>query len=395
MDVRRSLARLGRPWRPGDGLVAVPLAIILVITLVDIRTPQRIHLDPFLVAAPAITASFGGPALTAAVGVVTVLAQVLVEYSQGALTTANHQAQLAALVLISVFVTLFRFALDRHHRQMRRVRSVAVAAQKLLLRPLPRRFGPLLIASVYVAAEEEAQIGGDLYAVVPVAGAVRLVIGDVRGKGLPAVEDAAGLVAAFRGSAYRNLSLPAIAAHLANFTHWNIVHRAEVDDDAAESFVTALVLDIHDDRPCVDMVDCGHPPPLLLRDGTVRTLEVDEPAPPLGLSATSESEYVVETFRFAPGDLLLLYTDGVVEARDRSGGFYPLADQVASWNEADPQVLVDRIHKDLLRHTGGDLGDDAAIVALTRSLAEVGPEAAEVGLEAAEVGPGAAATGSR
>ncbi|MEV6418638.1 PP2C family protein-serine/threonine phosphatase [Streptomyces sp. NPDC051662] len=373
MDMRHFLGRFGGSRRPGNGLVAVPVAIILVITLVDIRTPQKIHLDPFLVAAPAITASFGGPGLTAAVGALAVGAQILIQYSQDPLMTANHQAQTAALILISVFVTLFRFVLDRRQRQMHRVRSVAVAAQKLLLRPLPRRIGPLLIASVYVSAEEDAQIGGDLYAVVSVAGAVRLVIGDVRGKGLSAVEDAAGLVAAFRGSAYRNLSLPAIAAHLANFTHWNIVHRAEVDDDAAESFVTALILDIHDDRPRVDLVDCGHPPPLLLRNGTVRTLEVDEPAPPLGLSAASESEYVVETFRFVPGDLLLLYTDGVVEARDRGGGFYPLADQVASWNEADPQVLVDRIHQDLLRHTGGDLGDDAAIVALTRPLAEVGP----------------------
>ncbi|MEV8393767.1 MULTISPECIES: PP2C family protein-serine/threonine phosphatase [unclassified Streptomyces] len=374
MDVRHFLGRFGGPRRPGNGLVAVPIAIILVITLVDIRTPQKIHLDPFLVAAPAITASFGGPGLTAAVGALAVGAQILIQYSQDPLMTANHQAQTAALILISVFVTLFRFALDRRQRQMHRARSVAVAAQKLLLRPLPRRIGPLLIASVYVSAEEDAQIGGDLYAVVTVAGAVRLVIGDVRGKGLAAVEDAAGLVAAFRGSAYRNLSLPAIAAHLANFTHWNIVHRAEVDADAAESFVTALILDVHDDRPYVDLVDCGHPPPLLLRNGTVRALDVDEPAPPLGLSATSEGEYVVETFRFAPGDLLLLYTDGVVEARDRSGGFYPLADQVATWNEADPQTLVDRIHKDLLRHTDGDLGDDAAVVAVTRSLAEVGPE---------------------
>ncbi|MFE7570729.1 PP2C family protein-serine/threonine phosphatase [Streptomyces sp. NPDC057539] len=374
MDVRHFLGRFGGSRRPGNGLVAVPLAIILVITVVDIHSPQKIHLDPFLVAAPAITASFGGPALSAAVGALAVGAQVLIQYSQDALMTANHQAQTAALILISVFVTLFRFVLDRRQQQMHRVRSVAVAAQKLLLRPLPRRIGPLMIASVYVAAEEEAQIGGDLYAVVSVAGAIRLVIGDVRGKGLAAVEDAAGLVAAFRGSAYRNLSLPAIAAHLGNFTHWNIVHRAEVDADAEESFVTALILDVHDDRPYVDLVDCGHPPPLLLRNGTVRALDVDEPAPPLGLSATSEGEYVVETFRFAPGDLLLLYTDGVVEARDRSGGFYPLADQVASWNEADPQTLVDRIHKDLLRHTDGDLGDDAAVVAVTRSLAGVGPE---------------------
>ncbi|MEV0372893.1 PP2C family protein-serine/threonine phosphatase [Streptomyces sp. NPDC050636] len=367
MRVWHGLTRLGRSRHLSHGLVAVPLAIIVAVTVIDINAPTTIHLGPFLVAAPAITASFAGAGLTGAVGALAVAAQVVIGHLHGGLSTPNHQAQIAALIVISVLVTAFRYARDRHLRKLSRVQSVAVGAQKVLLRPLPHRIGRLRIASAYISAEAEAQIGGDLYAAVPVPGATRLVVGDVRGKGLAAIGEAAVLIGAFRGSAYRNLSLPGIAAHLGNSVYWNIVHLADGDPHAEESFVTALVLDVPEDSPSIRMVNCGHPPPLLLRADKVSTLEVSDPALPLGLRAPSESEYEVETFGFAPGDLLLLYTDGVIEARNRAGAFYPLIDRVASWNEADPLRLVQHLRDDLLQYAGGNLGDDAAMVAIARS----------------------------
>ncbi|MFJ9850579.1 PP2C family protein-serine/threonine phosphatase [Streptomyces sp. NPDC101150] len=347
-------------------MVIIPLAIIAAVTMIDINSPTTIHLGPFLVAAPAITASFAGAVLTGAIGALAVAAQVVIGVLHGGLMTPNHQAQIAALVVISVLVTLFRYVRDRRERQLGQVRSVSLATQQVLMRPLPGRIGPLRIASVYIAAEAEAEIGGDLYAAVPAPGATRLVIGDVRGKGLPAIDEAALLVGAFRGSAYRDLPLPGIAAHLGNSVYWNIVNLADGEPESQESFVTALVLDIHHDAPALSMVTCGHPPPLLLRDDTVRTLDASEPALPLGLSSTSAAEYKVETFGFEPGDLLLLYTDGVIEARDRTGTFYPLTDRVAVWDGSGPQSLVRHLHADLLRYAGGRLGDDAAMIAITR-----------------------------
>ncbi|MFI0714552.1 PP2C family protein-serine/threonine phosphatase [Streptomyces inhibens] len=368
MRVRHSLPRLGGSWRPSCGLIAVPLAIIVVITVIDINTPTTIHLGPFLVAAPAITASFAGAGVTGAIGALAVAAQVVIGHLHGGLMTANHLAQIAALLLISVLVTIFRYARDRHERQLDQVRSVASAAQQVLVRPLPDRIGNLRIASVYIAAEAEAQIGGDLYAAAPAPGASRLVIGDVRGRGLTAIGEAAVLLGAFQGSAYRNLSLPAIVAHLGNAAYWNKMHLAADDDlEAEESFVTALVLDIHDDGPLIDMVNCGHPPPLLLHDDKVRPVEAGEPALPLGLTTPSERDYKVETFAFEPDDLLLLYTDGVIEARGHDGTFYPLADRVAACDTSDPESLVQLLHDDLLRHTGGNLGDDAAMIAIAKS----------------------------
>ncbi|MEU9487449.1 PP2C family protein-serine/threonine phosphatase [Streptomyces decoyicus] len=366
MRVRHGLPRFRRSWQPNTGLIAIPLAIIAAVTAIDINIPEAIHLGPFLVAAPAITASFAGPGVTASIGALAVAAQALIGQLHGGLMTANHLAQVAALFLISVLVTIFRYVRDRREQKLEEVRAVATMAQRVLVRPLPRSIGGLRIASMYIAAESEAQIGGDLYATVAAPGATRLVIGDVRGKGLPAVDEAASILGAFRGSAYRELSLPEIVAHLGNAAYWNKTHLADGDPDAEESFATALVLDIPEEGPSIGFVNCGHPPPLLLRDGKVRTLEADEPALPLGFITPSASDYRVETFSFELGDLLLLYTDGVIEARDHSGAFYPLADRVASCNAIAPDALVRHLHDDLLRHAGGNLGDDAVIIAIAK-----------------------------
>ncbi|MGW0553653.1 PP2C family protein-serine/threonine phosphatase [Streptomyces sp. NPDC002926] len=367
MRVRHVLSPLGRSWQPSSGLIAIPLAIIAAVTVIDINIPTTVHLGPFLVAAPAITASFAGPSVTGAIGALAVGAQALIGQLHGGLMTANHLAQIAALFVISVLVMTFCYVRDRRERKLEEVRAVAAMAQRVLVRPLPSRIGRLRIASMYIAAEAEAQIGGDLYAAVPTPGATRLVIGDVRGRGLPAIDEAASILGAFRGSAYRKLSLPGIAAHLGNAAYWTKTHLADGNPDAEESFATALVLDINDDGPFISVVNCGHPPPLLLRDGKVRSLEADEPALPLGLTAPSASDYKVETFTFEPGELLLLYTDGVIETRDHSGTFYPLVDRVASCNATDPDSLVRHLHHDLLRYAGGNLGDDAAMIAITKS----------------------------
>ncbi|MEV4680486.1 PP2C family protein-serine/threonine phosphatase [Streptomyces kurssanovii] len=359
-----------RPWETGHTLLAVVLALIMTVTVVDILAPPEVHLGPFLAAAPAVTASFAGPRITACIGAVAVLAQAVVAIVRTSLIDLNHSFQLIALILISVFVTFFAHLRERHEKELVQLRSVAEAAQQVVLRPLPHRVGPLRIASVYLAAEAEAQIGGDLYAAARTADGTRLLIGDVRGKGLEAVGDAALLLGAFRGAAHRQADLPALVAYLEGTVS------SDLDDPGAagpggtptEAFITAAVLDVPDDVPAVDMVNCGHPPPLLLRDGEVVALEVRRPAPPLGLTEFVGPAFTAETFVFEPGDTLLLYTDGVIEARDQAGTFFPLADRLADCAGRTPQALLDRLRQDLLDHAaGGTLGDDAAMVAVSRT----------------------------
>lgn len=352
--------------------MVIPLALIVVISVLDILAPPEVHLGPLLVAAPAITASFAGPRTTAAVGALAVLAQGIVAAARTTLVDLNHSVQITSLVLISALVTLFAYLREQHERKMTQLRSVAEAAQTVVLRPLPPRMGPLRIASVYLAAEAEAQIGGDLYAAARTAQGTRFLVGDVRGKGLAAISDASLLLGAFRAAAYQQPDLPTLVTHLEGAVFrdredpGNLVDSAEEGEETQESFITAVVLDIPDTEPTIHLVDCGHPPPLVLRGGRVRSIEVGQPAPPLGLTGLLGADFVVETFAFEPGDIALLYTDGVIEARDQSGAFYPLAERIASWPPCDPPTLLQRLSADLVAHAGGRLGDDAAMVAVER-----------------------------
>ncbi|MER5730610.1 PP2C family protein-serine/threonine phosphatase [Streptomyces sp. NPDC002138] len=385
-----------RPRHPGQGrvreprraLLPVPFALIALVTVVDVLAPPGVHLGPFLVAAPALTASFSGPRMTGFVGAVAVLAQAVVAAVRTNLTDLNHTIQIIALLLISVFVTLFAHLREVHERQLSQLRWVAEAAQQVVLRPLRERMGPLRLASVYLAAEAEAQIGGDLYAATRTPDGTRLIIGDVRGKGLEAVGDAALVLGAFRAAAHQESDLPGLVARL----EAAVAPDPDTDDEAfdREQFTTVAVLDVPDREPALRLVSCGHPPPLLLRGGRVLSLEVDHPAPPLGLTEFLDGGFVAQSFSFEPGDVVLLYTDGVIEARNAAGEFYPLADRAGGRPGDGPEALLRHLCADLLAHSpGGHLGDDAAMVAIER-IGGAGGSTASAPREGLVGGPGGA-----
>ncbi|MFC9589044.1 PP2C family protein-serine/threonine phosphatase [Streptomyces sp. NPDC056944] len=366
---RAFVPRLSR--RGGRLLLAVPFALIALVTVVDVLVPPDVHLGPFLIAAPAVTASFAGPRMTAFVGAVAVLAQSVVAAARTTFTDLNHTYQIVALVLISVIATFFAHLRERDESRVTRLRSIAHAAQSVVLRPLPHRAGPLHIASVYLAAEEEMQMGGDLYAAARTASGTRLLIGDARGKGLDAISEASLVLGAFRVTARREQELPELIGHLeagvgSEEEGGESTGAGGAAEDTDEAFVTALVLDVPDHEPVVRLVNRGHPPPLLIRDGKVIPLDTAEAGPPLGLADIVSPEVTVETFPFGVGDVLLLYTDGVVEARDRTRAFYPLTERLTAWAGDDPPTLLGRLRADLQEYAGGHLGDDAALVAIER-----------------------------
>ncbi|MEU8920181.1 PP2C family protein-serine/threonine phosphatase [Kitasatospora sp. NPDC048545] len=381
-----------RAWRPDPRvLTALTLALIVLIAVVDILSPPDIHLGPLLIVAPALTASFAGPRATFWVAVLALAALTVIGTLRDSLTSANIETQLSAQVAVSALIVGLRVLRERHERELARVRSVSEAAQRVLLRPLPERIGPLHLASVYLAAEAEAQVGGDLYAAARTTTGTRLLVGDVRGKGLSSLGDAALLLGAFRAAAHLHAELPDLAAYLDGSVSWDLAQLSEQSRqtreaqqdwralpratprdapeeavESGESFITAVLLDIPDDGSPVRLIDCGHPPPLLLRPEGITTLAARQPAPPLGLGELAPVRYEVETFPFRPGDRLLIYTDGVIEARDAQRRFYPLTERVAAWSAERPTVLLHRLRRDLLAHVGGRLDDDAAMVVVER-----------------------------
>ncbi|GLW58431.1 hypothetical protein Kpho01_64420 [Kitasatospora phosalacinea] len=366
MGARRRLVELLGEWRTGHLMVLLPLGLIVLISAVDISISPNIHLGPLLVVAPAITPSFAGTRLTVLVGVLALAAQAVIAVLHGGLFTANHQAQLLALAVVTGVIVGYTRLRERHDRELDRVRTVSDAVQRVLMRPLPDRAGPLRIATRYLAADDEAHVGGDLYAAVRTPDATRLLIGDVRGKGLAAVGDAAALLAAFRELAHRHEDPAALADALETSYRRHLAELADSGQDVQENFVTALVLDLPDRRPTARIANCGHPPPLLLAHGRARPLPLRRTAPPLGMGALGPDERRTEEFDFPPGATLLLHTDGATEARDADGTFYPLPDRAAALPADSPRALLDALRLDLLAHVGGRLLDDAALVAVTR-----------------------------
>ncbi|MFJ3231130.1 PP2C family protein-serine/threonine phosphatase [Streptomyces sp. NPDC086787] len=364
MDVRQVWADARRPWQSSHALLLIPIALIVVITVVDQLVPADVHLGPLLVIAPAITASFAGPWPTGLIGLLAVGAQAYIGWHFGVLFTRNVLVQILALAVLSVLIACYCQVRERRRRQLAQVRLVAEAAQHVLLWPLPEQIGSLRIACLYLAAEAEAQIGGDLYAATPTDSGVRVMIGDVRGKGLSAVGEAALLIGAFREAAHCHTALPALAEAMERSMERNLPE-LEPKEESGERFATVLLMEVPEDSHVTRILSCGHPPPLLLSGGSATTVAV-HPAPPLGVDGPGPGRHSLDVFTFEPGDTLLLYTDGVIEARDADGSFYPLTQRVAQWAGTSPEKLVHLLRGDLLRHVGGRLDDDAAIIALCR-----------------------------
>ncbi|MFJ2649141.1 PP2C family protein-serine/threonine phosphatase [Streptomyces sp. NPDC087420] len=341
--------------------------MVALISVADFLSPTTTHLGPLLALGPALAAAFAGPRLTALVGVVALGAQELVDGLDRRLGTTNHLAQLITLAILSALMVATSYVRERRAQQLTRTQSVAEAAQRVLLRPPPHRIGPLRIACLYLAAENEAQIGGDLFAAARGADpCTRVVVGDVRGKGLASIGEASVVLGAFREGAQRCSNLPELATTLEESVYRDIEEVADVEADIGEHFITALVLEIPDQEPFAEMINCGHPPPLLIHRSHVGAIDPGNSTPPLGVSGIPLAGRRMDTFAFEAGDIMLLYTDGAIEARSPSGEFYPLAERLRSFAGATPEVLLREIHRDLVKHVGEEPGDDVALLAIER-----------------------------
>jgi serine phosphatase RsbU (regulator of sigma subunit) len=263
--------------------------------------------------------------------------------------------QAVSLMLAAAAVVVPLLLFRRQARVAAALRAAAGAAQQGLLRPVPDGLPGLRAEVRYVAAQPGALVGGDIYDVACTPYGVRLLVGDVMGKGLPAVDTAMDALGSFRELVRCEPRLAAVAQRM----DASLAGRQGRDD-----FVTALLLAVNDSRDRAELVSCGHPPPLLIRARRATFVDALPPAPPLGLFDLCPDWCRESTLPLSAGDRLLLYTDGVTEARDSDGYFYPLAERAAQLYHEDASEFLDILTADLIQHSSGRLSDDAALLAI-------------------------------
>ena len=244
--------------------------------------------------------------------------------------------------------------------------------------PTSTHAGRLYVESRHLPATQGG--GGDIHDVMATPFGVRLLIGDVMGAGLPANRTGLSVLNAWRDLAYTEPSLAGIAVRL---------HTLIARSEHPERFVTALLVNFPvtgdlagagEAAPATgswaELVCCGHPPPLLLRGGSAAFIE-PYAAPPLGLLDLADGWCRASMIPIGDGDQLLLYTDGVSEARDAAGRFFPLAKLTAEGLNSDgvpPGAGTDRTHlldalvTSLADHVGDRGCDDILLLLVTMRL---------------------------
>ncbi|MFG2178451.1 PP2C family protein-serine/threonine phosphatase [Streptomyces abikoensis] len=350
-EVPGAAPALPRGVRP---LVVAAYVLLAAAVALDLATNPSLTFSPVLATAPAL-ASLGtrSARVPLATGLIAMLLVAPLALADPGVALPVHLTAGATVLAITCVSAANVVLVSTRERQLLRSRSIAEAAQRALLRPAPERIGGLRIAVRYASAAAEARVGGDLYEVLGTPYGTRLLLGDVRGKGLAAVETAADVLGTFREAAQVEPGLDGVARRL----DATVVRRG-----AGEEFVTAVLVGVPVGGGAAELVDCGHLPPLLWCAGEVAEIQSPTPDPPLALRQLDPGPYHVLRTPFAPGDTLVLYTDGVTEARDATGVFYPLGERLAALPDLTPGQLADRIMADLRDYTGGELADDAALL---------------------------------
>ncbi|WP_433859658.1 PP2C family protein-serine/threonine phosphatase [Streptomyces kronopolitis] len=332
-----------------------PVLIIAVVACLALADGTGMNWLPLLAVGPALAAATSGPWGVLRIGALAVALAAALGVRGGAPGT-EQAIILSALTAVTLAGGLAGALRRRREHVLAAVRSVAEAAQHAFLKPVPSTVGPFQAAVHYSAAAAEARIGGDLYALVPTPYGVRLIVGDVRGKGLPAVGVAALVLGVFREAAYDEPDL------------LDVVHRIErslARNLGPDDFVTAVLAGYPEDGR-MELVNCGHAAPLLVHESGILPVEPARPAPPLGLRSLADESPSLQHLTLVDGHQVLFYTDGVTEARDHERAFYPLGERLAQHLSEDPSRTLAALHEDLLAHVGGELHDDAAMLLLRK-----------------------------
>jgi len=338
-----------RPLSPGSraGLGAA-VVLLAVVSAVEILTGPSADFVGVFAAVPFLAAIFAFWQTILAVGALATVVGMVFVGATGKVDVAGL-VNILGIILATGIAAVVATIRQRQADRIAELQRLAAVAQQAVLRPVGPQVGALALAGRYISATAAADIGGDLYEALDTPYGVRIIIGDVRGKGLDAVRLASIVLGSYRHVAYERADLKQMVTDL---------DRAVARSVGDEDFVTAAM--VEERGGTLTIVNCGHPAPLLLRRGLVIPLEPPAPAPPLGFMP----EVKARVERLEPGDRLLLFTVGLGEAR-RDGEFFPTADR--AWRLLGHGTVGDglaSLETALIDWVHGRLEDDIALVLL-------------------------------
>jgi len=259
---------------------------------------------------------------------------------------------LAALLVVAASSYTDQFHLQRRSSQL----ELAAEMQWSLLPPLSFSCHGTTVAGLLEPAYE---VGGDCFDYALNGPVLDLAVFDAMGHGLPSSVLSGMAVGAYRHARRGGVPLESMLATM----------DSAVAGLMGDTFVTALVaqLDVLSGR--LTWLSAGHPAPLVIRNGAAVAAPAQTPALPLGLGLVAREEVQHSQLALQPGDLVLLYTDGVVEARscdDEEFGLDRLVDHVV--RESASGLLASEVLRRLvqacLQFQGGKLRDDATMLLL-------------------------------
>ena len=241
---------------------------------------------------------------------------------------------------------------------VQRSRAMDLGAELLwsVVPPLTFATDGLVISAMLEPAYEN---GGDAFDYAVNDDFAHVAIFDGVGHGLPAAGLSTFAIAAYRHSRRTGLKLPET---------FKAIDTAIADNFPDNRFVTGLVGQLDPETGLFRWVNAGHHPPLLLRNSRVVKVLDSEPATPFGVPLYDSSVRVAEE-QLEPGDVLVLYTDGAVEARRRDGtllgldGLVRFLEREAASKRTAPETLR-RLQRTLLGADETTLNDDATVLLL-------------------------------
>ncbi|MFC9245049.1 PP2C family protein-serine/threonine phosphatase [Streptomyces sp. NPDC057136] len=370
---KRDTGRRGAPGgvRARRFVRMLPALMIAGGMLFDLATPPTFTPVPLFVAAPLIAAPFFSRAGTLRTGIAAALVMAVLDLYSRTLSQVEPVIELVTVVTAGLLALFINGVVRRGNEQLASARVIAETAMRAVLPTPADRIGGLQVAARYEAAQADEFVGGDLFAVVDTPYGVRLVVGDVRGKGLDAVGAVAVVIGAFREAAEQERSLEGVAQRLERALARERTRRGGLD--AMEGFITAALAEIPPGVGLVRLVNRGHPEPILLHaDGRLDVLVSSSPALPLGMDLGVWPDRS-EEWPLPAGTTLLMFTDGLSEARDAAGAFYDPAARLRGRIFPGPEELLSALTDDVRLHTGGLSTDDMALLAVGRP-AEGQPE---------------------